>query len=295
MIVSLIVYVDGKYLPQEQAVVSVFDHGFLYGDGVFEGIRSYEGVVFRLDEHLGRLYESAKTIGMEIPISIKEMEEVVLETIRKNNLRNSYIRLVVSRGFGDLGLDPRKCPKPSIVCITASISLYPQEMYENGLEVVITSTRKNRPDVQSPRVKSLNYLSNIMAKMELARQGLLEGIMLTVDGYVAEATADNIFILKKGVLYTPPKFLGILEGVTRNAVIELARKAGFEMREEVFTAHDLYNAEEVFLTGTAAEVIPVVKIDGRTIGNGKPGAVTKQLTAAFRESTKWDGTKIYNA
>jgi branched-chain amino acid aminotransferase len=295
MIMSLIVYVDGKYLPQEQAVVSVFDHGFLYGDGVFEGIRSYEGVVFRLDEHLVRLYESAKTIGLEIPISIKAMEEVVLETIRRNNLRDSYIRLVVSRGFGDLGLDPRKCPKPSIVCITASISLYPQEMYENGLEVVITSTRKNRPDVQSPRVKSLNYLSNIMAKMELARQGLLEGIMLTVDGYVAEATADNIFILKKGILYTPPKFLGILEGVTRNAVIELARKAGFEVREEVFTAHDLYNAEEVFLTGTAAEVIPVVKIDGRTVGNGRPGAVTKQLIAAFRESTKWDGTKIYNA
>jgi branched-chain amino acid aminotransferase len=200
----------------------------------------------------------------------------------------------VSRGFGDLGLDPRKCPKPSIVCIAASITLYPQEMYENGLDVIITSTRKNRPDVLSPRVKSLNYLSNIMAKQELIRAGVLEGIMLTVDGYVAEATADNVFMVKKGVLYTPPKFLGILEGVTRNAVIDLAKKADIEVREEVFTAHDLYNADEVFLTGTAAEVIPVVKIDGRTIGEGKPGSLSRQLVSAFRELTKWDGTKVYN-
>lgn len=290
--VSLIVYVDGKYLPKEQAVVSVFDHGFLYGDGVFEGIRSYGGIVFRLDEHLVRLYQSAKTIGMDIPISIKEMEEVVLETIRKNNLLDSYIRLVVSRGYGDLGLDPRKCPKPSIVCIAATITLYPQEMYENGLEVIITSTRKNRHDVLSPRIKSLNYLSNVMAKQELNRAGVLEGIMLTIDGYVAEATADNVFMINNGIIYTPPKFIGILEGVTRNAVMELAKQAGFEVREEVFTPHDLYNADEVFLTGTAAEVIPVVKIDGRLIKDGKPGGITQQLTAAFRASTKWDGTKI---
>lgn len=290
----MIVYLDGQYLPREQAMVSVFDHGFLYGDGVFEGIRSYNGVVFRLTEHLVRLYESAKTIGLEIPIPLSEMEEVVLETVRRNELRDSYIRLVVSRGFGDLGLDPRKCTKPTIVCIAASINLYPPAMYENGLEVVITSTRKNRPDVLSPRVKSLNYLSNIMAKQELARAGILEGIMLTAEGYVAEATADNVFMVKKGILFTPPKFLGILEGVTRNAVMDLARKAGIEVREEVFTAHDLYNADESFLTGTAAEVIPVVKVDARTIGDGKPGPMTKQLIQAFRELTKWDGAKVYN-
>lgn len=289
---TMIVYVDGQFLPKEQAVVSVFDHGFLYGDGVFEGIRSYGGVVFRLKEHLNRLYESAKTIALTIPISIEEMEEVVLETIRRNELQDSYIRLVVSRGFGDLGLDPRKCPKPSVVCIAASITLYPQEMYENGLEVIITSTRKNRPDVLSPRVKSLNYLPNIMAKQELIWAGVPEGITLTVDGYVAEATADNVFITKKGILFTPPKFLGLLEGVTRNAVIDLAKQDGIEVREEVFTAHDLYNADEVFLTGTAAEIIPVVKVDGRSIGDGKPGQMCKKLIQAFKELAKWDGTKI---
>lgn len=291
---GLIVYVDGRYLPQEQAVVSVFDHGFLYGDGVFEGIRAYDGVVFRLEEHLIRLYQSAKTIGMEVPIPLAEMEQVVLETIRKNKLRDAYIRLVISRGYGDLGLDPRKCPKPTIVCIASTITLYPEAMYKNGLEVIITSTRKNRHDVLSPRVKSLNYLSNVMAKQELNRAGVLEGIMLTVDGYVAEATADNIFIVSKGIIYTPPKFIGILEGVTRNAVIELAKQAGLEVREEVFTPHDLYNADEVFLTGTAAEVIPVAKIDGRTIKDGIPGDITKQLTEAFRQSTKWNGTKVYD-
>ena len=290
---SLIVYVDGRYVPKEQAVVSVFDHGFLYGDGVFEGIRAYDGVVFRLDEHLLRLYQSAKTIGLEIPITQAEMEQVVLETVRRNNLQDSYIRLVVSRGYGDLGLDPRKCPKPTIVCIASTITLYPEVMYQNGLEVVITSTRKNRPDVLSPRVKSLNYLSNIMARQELNRTGVPEGIMLTVDGYVAEATADNIFMVSKGIIYTPPKFIGILEGVTRNAVINLAKQAGLEVREEVFTAHDLYNADEVFLTGTAAELIPVTKIDGRIINDGKPGDITKQLTAAFRQATKWDGSKVY--
>lgn len=290
----MIVYLDGQYLPREQAVVSVFDHGFLYGDGVFEGIRSYGGVVFRLKEHLVRLYESAKTVGMEIPISIREMEEVVLETVRRNDLQDSYIRLVVSRGAGDLGLDPRNCTKPTIVCIAASINLYPRAMYENGLEVIITSTRKNRPDVLSPRVKSLNYLSNIMAKQELARAGVLEGIMLTAEGYVAEATADNVFMVKNGELYTPPKFLGILEGVTRNAVMDLAKQAGIEVREEVFTAHDLYNADETFFSGTAAELIPVVKIDGRIVGDGKPGPVYKQLMEAFRALTKWDGAKVYN-
>lgn len=290
---SLIIYLDGKFVPQEEAKISVFDHGYLYGDGVFEGIRAYDGIVFRLDEHLRRLYESAKTITLEIPLSIKEMEEALLETIRRNNLRDAYIRLVVSRGYGDLGLDPRKCPKPTVVIIAASISLYPAELYEKGLEVAITSTRKNRPDTLTPRVKSLNYLNNIMAKVELNRAGLFEGIMLTVDGYVAEATADNVFIVKKGMLLTPPKYLGILEGVTRNAILELAGKLGIPAREEVFTAHDLYNADECFLTGTAAEVVPVVKVDGRVIGNGAPGETTKRLIAAFRESTKSDGTPVY--
>lgn len=289
----MIVYVDGKYLPREQAVVSVFDHGFLYGDGVFEGIRAYEGIVFRLNEHLTRLYESAKTIGLAIPLSMQEMEEVVLETVRRNKLQNSYIRLVVSRGAGDLGLDPRNCSKPSVICIAASINLYPQETYDNGLEVIITSTRKSRPDVLTQRVKSLNYLNNIMAKQELFRAGILEGIVLTSDGYVAEATADNVFMVKREILYTPPKFLGILEGITRNAVIDLAKKAALDVREEVFTAHDLYNADEVFFTGTAAELIPVVNIDGRSIADGRPGSMFRKLANAFRDLTKWDGAKVY--
>jgi len=290
---SLIIYLNGKYVPEEQAVVSVFDHGLLYGDGVFEGIRAYNGRVFKLHEHLVRLYESARTIDLEIPLSMEEMHEVVLETLRRNNLRDAYIRLVVTRGKGDLGLDPNKCPRPTLFCIAATIRLYPEELYEKGLIVITVSTRRNIPDALTPRVKSLNYLNNIYAKMEANLAGVPEAIMLNSNGYVAEATGDNIFIVKNGVLVTPPTYIGILEGVTRNAVMDLARQKGIPVEEKVFTLHDVYNADECFLTGTAAEVIPTVMVDGRVIADGKPGRMTRELISAFRELTKVDGPLIY--
>lgn len=290
---SLIIYLDGQFVPKEQAVVSVFDHGLLYGDGVFEGIRAYHGRVFRLGEHLDRLYESARSIAMEIPVSKDEMQEIVLETLRRNNLRDAYIRLVVTRGVGDLGLDPRKCPKPTVFCIAASIQLYPEELYQRGLEVITVSTRRNISVACNPRVKSLNYLNNIYAKIEANLAGVPEAIMLNAEGYVAEATGDNIFLVKKGVLITPPAYVGILEGVTRNAVMDLARQKGIPVEEKLFTLHDVYTADECFLTGTAAEVIPTVKVDGRPIGDGKPGKITWELITAFRELTKVDGPLIF--
>lgn len=291
---DMIIYLDGEYLPKEKAVVSVFDHGLLYGDGIFEGIRAYHNRVFKLDEHLERLYESARTIAMQIPISMAEMAEVVLETCRRSNIRDGYIRLVVTRGVGDLGLDPRKCPKPSVFCIAANIQLYPEELYTKGLEMVTVATRRNIPEGCNPRVKSLNYLNNIYAKLEANLAGVPEAIMLNQEGYVAEATGDNIFLVKKGALITPPIHVGLLEGVTRNAVMELAREKGIPVVEKVFTRHDVYNADECFLTGTAAELIPCVKVDGRVIGNGKPGEVFWGLLKDFRELTKNDGPVIFN-
>lgn len=289
----MIIYLNGEYVPKEKAVVSVFDHGLLYGDGVFEGIRAYHGRVFKLGEHIDRLYDGAKAIAMEIPVSKDEMQEIVLETLRRNNLRDAYIRLVVTRGVGDLGLNPQKCPKPFIFCITASIVLYPDEMYEKGLEVITVSTRRNIPIACNPRVKSLNYLNNIYAKIEANLAGVLEAIMLNDEGYVAEATGDNIFIVKKGALYTPPSHVGILEGITRNAVMELARERGIPVAEKLFTLFDVYTADEVFMTGTAAEVIPAVKVDGRIIADGLPGKITRQMKAAFHELTKIDGPLIF--
>jgi branched-chain amino acid aminotransferase len=290
---SQIIYLDGEFVKKEDAKVSVFDHGYLYGDGVFEGIRAYHGRVFKLDDHLERLYESAKSIMLNIPITIEEMEEVVLETLRRNNLKDGYIRLVVSRGYGDLGLDPRKCPKASVMCIAASIQLYPEEHYENGLVVVTVPTRRNVSEAVNPRIKSLNYLNNILAKMEANLAGVLEAIMLNNDGYVSEATGDNIFIIKKGILITPPVHMGILEGITRNTVMDLARQRGIQVEERVFTRHDIYIADECFLTGTAAELIPVVKVDGRVIGDGKPGTMFNELLIDFRELTKVDGPNIF--
>lgn len=290
---GLIIYLDGKYVPEEEAVVSVFDHGLLYGDGIFEGIRAYHNRVFKLSEHLERLYESARTITLEIPISMEEMQEVVLETLRRNNLRDAYIRLVVTRGKGDLGLDPRKCKKATIFCIAASIQLYPEELYKQGLEMVTVATRRNIPEACNPRVKSLNYLNNIYAKIEANLAGVPEAIMLNQEGYVAEATGDNIFLVKKGKLITPPVYVGLLEGVTRNAVMDLARARGIEVQEKVFTRHDVYNANEFFLTGTAAELIPCVKVDGRPIGTGQPGPVFQSLLHDFRELTKIDGPVIF--
>lgn len=289
---GLIVYFDGKFMDEKDAKVSIFDHGLLYGDGVFEGIRAYHGRVFKLKEHIKRLYDSAKVIQLNIDLTEKEMTEVVLETCRRNNLSDAYIRLVVTRGSGDLGLDPRKCKKSIVFCIAAGIQLYPEEFYEKGLEIVTVPTRRNVPEALSPRIKSLNYLNNIMAKMEAALNDAPEALMLSQEGYVAEATGDNVFIVKDQRLITPPKHIGILEGITRNTVMQLAAEAGIEVKEEVFTRYDVYTADECFLTGTAAEVIPVIRIDGRVIGDGKPGKITTDLIGLFRELTKVDGPKL---
>lgn len=287
-----LVYLDGKFVPKEKARVSVFDHGLLYGDGVFEGIRSYSGRVFKLHEHLRRLYESAKTIMLTIPLPMQKFEEVILETLRVNRLRDAYIRAVVTRGEGDLGLDPRKCPHPFVFVIADSIELYADAFYRKGLELVIVPTRRNLPEALNPRIKSLNYLNNIMAKMEGIDRGAPEAVMLSAEGYVAECTGDNIFIVSRGRLLTPPTYIGALEGITRNAVIGLAREMKLGCGEEILTRHDLYNADECFLTGTAAEIIPVVKIDGRAIGTGKRGKLTGRLLRAFRQLTAQEGVPI---
>lgn len=288
----MIIYCDGQYVDSQEAKVSVFDHGFLYGDGVFEGIRAYNGRVFKLKEHIDRLYESANTMLLNIEVSRREMMDIVVETIRKNNLKDAYVRLVVSRGVGDLGLDPQKCPRSEIICIAGSITLFPQEMYDNGLEVVTVSTRRNNPNALSPRVKSLNYLNNIFAKIEANRAGVMEAIMLNQEGYVCEGTGDNIFIVKDGVLRTPPIYAGILKGITRDAVLGLAQELGITAKEELFTIIDVYTADECFLTGTAAELIPVVRADCRSIGDGKPGLVFKTLLQKFRELTQSDGEPV---
>lgn len=291
---SLVIYCNGAYVPEDEAKVSVFDHGFLYGDGIFEGIRAYHGRVFKLAEHLKRLYESAKSIQLNIGISKDEMQEIVLETLRKNDLKDAYIRLVVSRGKGDLGLDPIKCPRAAIFCIAAQIKIFEPSMYEHGLEVKTVAIRRNNPDSLSPRIKSLNYLNNILAKLEANQAGVVEGIMLNQEGYVAEGTSDNIFIVREGVLITPPLSAGILEGITRDSVLQLAKKLGIETREELFTRHDLYTSDECFLTGTAAELIPVIKVDGREIGAGVPGEVYKQLLEVFRDLTRVNGPEIFS-
>lgn len=287
------VYIDGKWYPKEEAKVSVFDHGFLYGDGVFEGIRAYNGRVWKLTEHLDRLYASAKAIWLQMPIPWAEMEEVVLESLRRNNLKDAYIRLVVSRGYGDLGLDPRKCEKPTVVCIADKISLYPEAVYTEGMKVISVSTRRNPVDTLSPQIKTLNYMTGIMAKISAITLGYPEVIMLNQNGYVTEGTGDNIFMVKGGKIITPPAYLGILPGITRNSVIEMARDLGYTVEEGVFTLFDVYTADELFLTGTAAEVIPVVSADSREIGNGKPGEITGRLIARFRELTKEQGTPIH--
>lgn len=290
---SKYVYINGEFFLKEEAKVSVFDRGFLYGDGVFEGIRAYNGRVFRLDEHIDRLYNGIRGIMLDLTLSKDEMKEVVLETLRKNKLKDAYIRLIVSRGVGDLGLDPNKCLKPSVICIADEVSMYPKEVYENGMEIIIASARRNPPEGVNPQMKSLNYLNNIMAKMEANFAGVPEALMLNYQDYVAECTGDNFFIVKNGVLMTPPAYIGILVGVTRNAVMELAEKLGIKAEEKVFTRYEVFTADECFLTGTAAEAAPVVKVDGRLIGDGKPGPVTKKLIKAFRELIKTEGTEIY--
>jgi len=291
--VSTQVYIDGRYYPKEEARISVFDHGFLYGDGVFEGIRAYNGRVWKLDEHLERLYESARSLLLPVPLSFDELKEAVLETLRRNGLREGYIRLIVSRGPGDLGLDPRKCTKPSVVIITEPLALFPAELYTKGLKVVTVATRRNQNEAISPRIKSLNYLNSILAKLEANHLGYPEVLLMNSEGFITEGTGDNIFMVRRGVVVTPPNTSGILEGITRGVILELARETGIPTREADFTRHDLYTAQECFLTGTAAEAIPVVEVDGRTIGSGKPGPITLSLIEVFRARVRSEGTEIY--
>ncbi|HHT9112283.1 MAG: branched-chain-amino-acid transaminase [Planctomycetes bacterium] len=283
---GLKIYINGQIVPQEDAKISVFDHGLLYGDGVFEGIRAYHGKIFTLDEHLDRIYDSATAISLKIPITKAEMAEAIKQTMKANNLTDSYIRLVVTRGVGKLGLDPNKCATPQIIIIADTIELYSKALYEKGLDIVTVTTIRNHFSALDPKIKSLNYLNNILAKIESIQSGAGEALMLNKDGYVAECAGDNIFIFKDNILLTPPSSAGILVGITRNVVMKLAAEMGVQVREELMTRYDLYIAEECFLTGTAAEIIPVVKIDGRTIGTGKPGKITLDLLKRYRDLTK---------
>ena len=284
------IYMNGKLVEKQDARVSVFDHGFLYGDGAFEGIRSYGSRVFRLKQHIDRMYETMQTLMIDPRLTKKEMTDAVVATLKANKIKDGYIRLIVSRGDGDLGLDPRKCfGKPNVIIIADKITLYPAELYQKGMEIITVPTVKNHPNALNPQLKSLNYLNNILAKIEASHCGYNEAIMLEANGYIGECTGDNVFIYKDGVLSTP--HLGNLNGITGGAILELATKLKIKVFEGYITRHEVYNAEECFLSGTAAELIPIVKVDGRAIGDGKPGKVTKKLLDAFHQLTKKDGVK----
>ena len=287
----MIIYLDGRFVPEEEARVSVFDHGLLYGDGVFEGIRAYNGKIFRLDEHLARLYDSAKAIDLAIPLTKAEMTEVIKETLRQNSLRDAYIRPIVTRGRGDLGLDPLKCAKPTVIVIAVTWGAMYGDLYEKGLRAICVSVRRTPPESMPPNVKSLNYLNNILAKIEANHRGVDEAIFFDTKGHVSEGSGDNIFVVKDGVIITPPT-LNNLRGITRMVVLEIAAKMGITLLERDLGYFDLYTADEVFVTGTAAEVAPIREIDGRVIGNGKPGPITRQMMAAFRTATQKEGTPI---
>jgi branched-chain amino acid aminotransferase len=286
------IYLSGKLLSQRDAKISVFDHGLLYGDGVFEGIRAYNGRVFMLDRHIERLYESAKAIALDIPMTPEGLTRAVIRTCKANALKNGYIRLVVTRGVGTLGLNPYLCKKGEVIIIADKIQLYPKKLYEEGMAIVTVGTVRNHPEALNPRIKSLNYLNNILAKIEAINSGVMEAVMLNVHGNVAEATGDNIFVVKDSVIRTPPPDAGILKGITRDVVIELARDHGYDVREETLSRYDLYNGDEVFMTGTAAEVIGVIDIDRRPIGNGKPGRVTRYLAREFHKLATSTGEPI---
>jgi len=288
------IYIDGKYLDEKNAKISVFDHGLLYGDGIFEGIRAYNGRVFKLKEHIDRLFCSAKAILLTIPLSHAAVMQAVVDTCRKNKIRDGYIRLMVTRGPGTLGLNPNRCKNPSLIIIADKIQLYPEELYQRGLDIITVPTVRNLHSALNPAIKSLNYLNNILAKIEANNGGVEEAVMLNAEGFVSECTGDNIFIVNSGVLSTPPLSAGALYGITRRVVMDLGRQAGLTVAEPNLTRYDLFNAEECFLTGTGAELIPVVKIDGRIIGTGKPGPVTKALVSAYHGLTNSSGEPIYD-
>ncbi len=286
------VYINGKFYSKNNAKISVFDHGLLYGDGVFEGIRSYNRLVFKLKEHIDRLFESAHSLMIKIPLSKRQMTEAVIETLKANRLNDAYIRLVVTRGEGDLGLDPRKCiGRASVIIIADKIALYPEKLYTQGLKIITVPTIRNHPEALNPQVKSLNYLNNILAKIEANNAGSQEAIMLDSMGYIAECTGDNLFLVKGQQLYTPPQCMGTLRGITRDTVLGIARKLSIPTHEHVLTRHELYIADESFLTGTAAEIVPVICVDGRRIGSGKPGKITRLLMQEFRKLTKTEGVR----
>lgn len=286
------IYLNGQLVPKEQATVSVFDHGLLYGDGVFEGIRIYGGNVFRLDDHLVRLYESARSILLDIPLDFEQMAEAVLQTVRENALQDGYIRLVVTRGPGDLGLDPRNCARATVIIIADAIRLFPQEFYDDGLRIVTVATRRPGADALNPQIKSLNYLNNVMVKLEAIQAGVLEALTVNSQGYVCEGSGDNVFIVKRGKAFTPPCYLGALDGITRRTIMDLCQQLDIPLVEAPFTRHDVYVADECFLTGTAAELIPVVEVDSRPIGAGKPGEITKRLHGAFHQLVRTQGRRV---
>lgn len=286
------IYVNGKLVPEREAKISVFDHGLLYGDGVFEGIRAYNGRVFMLDEHIDRLYRSAQAIALTIPMTKPQMANAVVKTCAANNIKNGYIRLVVTRGVGELGLNPYLCSNPQVIIIAAAIQLYPRKLYETGLSVITVGTLRNHVEAVNPRIKSLNYLNNILAKIEAINAGVMECLMLNPQGYIAEASGDNVFVIRGKDLLTPPPWCGSLEGITRGVVMQLAPEHGLRVKEDVLTRYDIYTADEVFLTGTAAEIISVVKADRRLIGDGKPGPKTRELAQAFSRYARRVGTPI---
>jgi len=286
------IYLDGRFVSEDEAKISIFDHGLLYGDGVFEGIRIYNKAVFKLDEHLNRLYGGAKAIMLDVPLAFDKLKAVVLETAERSGLSDGYIRLVVTRGKGDLGLNPLKCLEPSVFVIASTISIYPDEIYETGMKVVTVSTRRNLLEALNPRVKSLNYLNNIMATLEVNRTDAQEGLMLNADGYVTECIVDNFFLVDAGTVVTPPTSMGALKGVTRDTVMDLAGEAGYPVEERIITLHDVYVADEAFLTGTAAEIAPITNLDERLIGDGKPGPITTDLMARFHAYSRANGTPV---
>ena len=291
-------YLNGEFVTEKEAKISVFDHGFLYGDGIFEGIRAYNGRIFALDEHVDRFFESAKSIMLELPLSRGEMKEAILETVRRNKLRDAYIRPVASRGIGPLGLDPTKCPKPTLVIIVDAEVRHPEDMGqtaagEKGIKVITTTLRRNGPDVLSPRVKSTNYLNNILAKLQAHAAGAQDAIFLNTQGLVCELTGDNLFIVKESRVITPPLWVGLLDGITRKAIMRVARDLGLEMREEPLTLHDLYTSDECFATATRLEILPIVSIDGRRVGNGTTGPITAKIRRGFMDFANREGTPIY--